>query len=203
MSLFPQKDKSRFLNVTGTCYDNMKARLVKKGLPSLPFTKDQFRAHILDTQMGGFNYDEPIRCRYCGGLFALEDCQGDHMIPLSRGGDPGLKNIELICADDNAGKGEMKPLEYEQLLHLIRNDPGMYNDVFNRLKTWGKLVSRARRAEMRAREGGTPTPARCPSCGVDLSEVTVATRRPPSPFSKKRKGLPPKPPIMRAIDENF
>lgn len=52
-ALFENCAKSDFLRLTGSRYDAMKTRIERnKKLPPLPFTKDEFRAHVLNAMNG-------------------------------------------------------------------------------------------------------------------------------------------------------
>ena len=59
-ALFANKAKSGFLSLTGSRYDSMQTRMEKKKLPPLPFTKEEFRAHIL-AALGG--HDDGARTK--------------------------------------------------------------------------------------------------------------------------------------------
>ena len=148
-ALFANKAKSGFLSLTGSRYDSMAARMEKKKLPPLPFTKAEFRAHVL-AALGGHD-DGAVRCRYCNAWFILEELAVDHAIPLSRGGSPGLDNLEYPCKSCNDRKGSMSPDEYLALLAFLETIPLARIDVLKRLEQSVKLAAGARRnAMMRA-----------------------------------------------------
>lgn len=183
MSLFAENDKREFNTIVGGRYDAMSVRMKAKGLPALPFGKGDLRKWTIDAmnppslEWHEIRYDNPVRCRYCGGMFGLKECAYDHRIPLSRGGGVDLDNLDLICAKCNAFKAEMLPLECDRLLLFLRNEvPLAYEDIYYRLSTWSKFVAGKRRAEMLARnEGSFPA----------------------------KKGGKSKPPLVQAIDEHF
>jgi len=83
-SLFPDQARRRFMAVTGSRYDAMQARMEKKKLGHLPFSKDTFRDYIL-RQLGG-SYDGEVQCRYCKSWLTIDTLAIDHAMPLHRGG---------------------------------------------------------------------------------------------------------------------
>jgi 5-methylcytosine-specific restriction endonuclease McrA len=146
--LFQDTVKTLFLRVTGQTYDNMLARVTRKGFPSLPFDKDTFRHHVLRA-MGGLP-DGFFRCRYCSGYFTLEQVAVDHALPLSRGGGVDLDNLEFPCKPCNNRKGSMTPEEYLLLLEFLDHEiPLAKRDVLQRLEISVQLAAadRARRAK--------------------------------------------------------
>lgn len=174
MSLFPDRDKRRFTEITGQRYDAMRVRLAKKGLPLPQFTKEQLR-HLLYLRLGE-DYGGAIRCKYCGKMCGVEEVHFDHAVPLIRGGSLDLSNIEFPCAQCNSAKGEMTPQEYLSLLTFLEQQiPLARTDIMHRLSTYGKLVSGKRKADMMARNNGQLPP-------------------------KKKKQ---KPPLVAAIEDKF
>jgi hypothetical protein len=144
--LFPQAARSTFVQLTASRYSGMVERLKKKKL-KITFSLEQFRAFVKE-QMGGVE-DGAIRCPYCSGWFTLSEVAVDHKIPLSRGGDPGLRNLALPCQADNSRKGSLSPDEYILLLaFLIKEIPLGRQDVLSRLEKAVKLAAGARRAQM-------------------------------------------------------
>ena len=137
--LFANKAKSGFLSLTGSRYDGMAARMEKKKLPPLPFTKEEFRAHVLAV-LGGFD-DGAVQCRYCRGFFTLGDLAVDHAIPLSRKGSMGLDNIEYPCKACNDRKGSMSPDDFLALLAFLETIPLARIDVLKRLEQSVKLAA--------------------------------------------------------------
>ena len=140
--LFDDEARRRFMGLTGSRYDALVKRMEKKGIP-VPFSKERFRAHILDA-LGG-KYDGFVRCRYCSGFFNVVDIAADHEIPLSRGGSPGLDNIGFPCHPDNNRKGSLTPSEYLSLLEFLEKGiPLGRQDVLKRLEMAVKLAAGAR-----------------------------------------------------------
>lgn len=87
-------------------------RIIKQGY-KLPFDKKQFMAWLLDQFHGEAG---AIPCRYCRQPIDVYNCQLDHGTPLSRGGSPGLVNLDPTCAPCNDVKGKMTPEEMDFFL---------------------------------------------------------------------------------------
>jgi 5-methylcytosine-specific restriction endonuclease McrA len=139
-NLFSKTAKTIFLRVSVAQYNNMLARVKRKGYPGLPFGIDGFRMHLL-CAMGG-NYDGILRCSYCNGFFGVDQIAVDHAIPLSRGGGVDLGNLDFPCMADNDRKGSMTPEEYLRLLEFIdRSIPLAKEDVMHRLRIATKLAA--------------------------------------------------------------
>ena len=164
--LFGNKAKRGFLSLTGSRYDGMVTRLAKKKLPPLPFTKEEFRAHVL-AALGGYD-DGAIQCRYCRGFFTLADLAVDHAKPLSRGGSAGLDNLEYPCKSCNDRKGSMSPDEYLRLLAFLETIPLARIDVLKRLEQSVKLAASARRGIMLASKGKQEPPKQQQPAGDGL-----------------------------------
>lgn len=135
-ALFPAKARSEFLSLTGSRYENMMKRLVKKKLihpDHPPFTKEDFRAHMLSA-MGG-KEDGLIQCRYCRAYIEINDISADHEVPLERQGGIGLDNIGYPCLRCNKQKGKMTPTEFRELLDFLEARlPLARTDVLERLE---------------------------------------------------------------------
>lgn len=145
--------KSIFLRISGQAYDNMLARVMRKGFYGLPFDKPAFRAHVLSA-MGGV-YDGFFRCRYCMGHFTLEQVAVDHSHPLSRGGGVELENLDFPCKPCNARKGNTTPEEYLLLLEFLDNKiPLAKTGVLQRLEISVQLAAadRARKAQQKKQQ---------------------------------------------------
>lgn len=169
--LFKSDARERFETITRQRYSAMKTRLKKKGL-RIPFTQDQLRTHVKDRFMGG-EIDGVLQCRYCLRLYDISGSAFDHAIPLSRGGDIDLSNIDVICEKCNSAKGSLRPIEFSALLSFLEREmPIAKADVILRLQQHSKLLAGKRSAEMLAR-----------------------IRSP-----KKSPGIPP---LIRAAEEDF
>lgn len=141
-ALFSGDAHKRFMELTGSRYDAMMRRLEKKKLilPNQPpFTKDQYRAHLLAALNG--KEDGYVQCRYCRGFFSINDIAADHARPLDRQGSIGLDNIEFPCKPCNARKGKMTPDDYLLLLELLEKYlPEARLEILNRLEIAVQLV---------------------------------------------------------------
>ena len=135
-SLFPKDAHGRFMELTGSRYDAMMARLLRKGLivkDRPPFTKEQFRAHLLAAMNG--QEDGFARCRFCLAFFGIQDISVDHEVPLNRGGSTGLDNIGYPCLRCNRKKGQMTPTEFLTLLDFLERElPYARQDILDRLE---------------------------------------------------------------------
>lgn len=74
-------------------------------------------------------------CRFCNEPLKEKTFSPDHKVPLSRGGEPKLSNIEIICLKCNHGKGALTDGEYHSVISLISLwDPKAQNDLLSRLR---------------------------------------------------------------------
>jgi hypothetical protein len=145
--LFANKAKSGFLSLTGSRYDSMVTRMVNKKLPPLPFTKQEFRVHVL-AALGGHE-DGAIQCKYCRKVCTLSEVSADHETPLSRDGSSGLDNLGYPCQNCNQAKGSLTPEEFKNLLYFLEKYiPLGRRDVLGRLAKANKLAAGARRNAM-------------------------------------------------------
>lgn len=141
-ALFQDQSKTKFLDVTRTVYASMNARLQKKKLPPLDFSREEFREHTLKALDN--HYDGAACCRYCKYYFTIGQLAVDHAMPLSRGGSSGLDNLEYICKPCNNRKGGMTPSEYLGLLAFLETIPLARIEVLKRLEQSIKLAAGAR-----------------------------------------------------------
>lgn len=128
-------------------------RIIRQGY-LLPFDRKQFTAWFLDV-FGGEN--NAILCRYCNRPIDAYTCQVDHVMPLRRGGSPGLGNMECICPPCNAVKGKMSGEEMEYFRFLMVDMGNHFHngvavqDITHRLESYSKMkatvnAGRARKA---------------------------------------------------------
>jgi hypothetical protein len=132
---------SNFMAISGQRYDSMSTRLKKKGFPSTPFTKEEFRADMLNV-LGGENGS--AQCRYCHGFFTIEGIAVDHANPLSRGGSIGLENLDYPCRPCNNRKGELTVDEFTKLLAFLETIPLARISILKRLEQSVSLAAGAR-----------------------------------------------------------
>lgn len=84
----------------------------------LPYTRKEFGAWLWKRiQLGA------IQCPHCRAAMDILSLQVDHMIPLSRGGGPGLDNLEPICHRCNTVKADLTRDEYVRLIQFF-DGPG-------------------------------------------------------------------------------
>jgi 5-methylcytosine-specific restriction endonuclease McrA len=62
-------------------------------------------------------------CHWCGRATAPADLTMDHIVPLSRGGRSVKGNVVPACKQCNNQKKQLLPMEWEQYLKSIRDDP--------------------------------------------------------------------------------
>jgi len=63
-------------------------------------------------------------CHYCGGSFLLENLTMDHVVPIIRGGKTTRANCVPACKECNSRKKHLLPVEWEEYLVRLDNDPG-------------------------------------------------------------------------------
>lgn len=175
-ALFPAQARKQFIRITGQRYGAMVYRLRNKPIPvAVPFSREEFRAHVLNTFMGG-EYDGAIQCRWCLRIITLEECAFDHLVPLDRFGSPDLGNLDAPCAKCNAQKGIRTPQEWKKFLAFLEQElPFARVGLLKQLQEHSALLAGKRRAEALARSNGQIPP------------------------KKKRS----KPPLVAAIDDAF
>lgn len=89
----------------------LKSRLKEKFNLNIPL--EEVREHIYSL------YGTGINCCYCSLPVAIDNINFDHKIAVSRGGDPGLDNIHIVCSRDNRAKGVFSHNEYLDLLNSV------------------------------------------------------------------------------------
>jgi len=120
-------------------------RIIRHGRP-IPFTYEELLKWMLQKFPGAISGLFPngrIQCRYCKELVDCLTAAIDHEIPLKRGGDVGLSNLEAISRDCNNYKGGLTPTEFIALRNWLA---GMFCDaarfdVEGRLKKAVKLAA--------------------------------------------------------------
>ena len=142
--LFRSDAHTRFLDATRQKYESMKSRLKSKGYEGVPFSLDEFRQDVLGV-MGG-KEDGVLQCRYCTGIFPIEEIAADHATPLGRGGGPELENIDYPCAACNRTKENLTPIEFQKLIKFLDTEiPTAKTNILARLQKSISLAIGARR----------------------------------------------------------
>jgi 5-methylcytosine-specific restriction endonuclease McrA len=134
-ALFPKSAHSVFMESTLRQYGNMKNRMRKKLKDEkyeLPFSLKDYREDILSVMDG--KIDGATECRYCRKFVTVEDVAVDHAKPLSRGGSPGLENLDYTCRPCNNRKGELEIDEFKKLLAFLETIPLARIGVLKRLE---------------------------------------------------------------------
>jgi 5-methylcytosine-specific restriction endonuclease McrA len=90
-----------------------RGRVLRLGV-AVPFTLAEYRAWVAE-QLGG-TFDGTRRCSYCQNWLGWSNGVPDHVVPIARGGDPGLHNLEWICEPCNHRKGQMSKAAFTALL---------------------------------------------------------------------------------------
>lgn len=155
-ALFGTRGKGGFMEITGSRYGSMVERMKKKKLPPLRFSKEEFRAFVLEALNG--HEDGAIQCEYCRKFCTLAETTPDHRIPLSRGGSSYLDNLGFPCMNCNQAKGSLTPEEFTKLLRFLETEiPLGRQDVLGRLAKAVKLAAgAARNRALMAKFGGKP-----------------------------------------------
>lgn len=60
-------------------------------------------------------------CKYCGEIIDHNNISMDHIVPLSRGGNSTIENIQLICKKCNTQKDKMLDYEFTKLKELVNS----------------------------------------------------------------------------------
>ena len=55
-------------------------------------------------------------CKYCRRKMTLRNMVCDHIIPLAKGGDSVVDNLQLICKSCNTRKGPLDEKDFEELI---------------------------------------------------------------------------------------
>jgi hypothetical protein len=121
---------SEFMKRTLSIYNGQKSRAEEKKV-ELSFTLEQFRDWLrpfVDT-----------KCR-CGTKMTIKGLAVDHKIPIARGGNWGLDNLQVLCKSSNFRKGQLLPDEFEALEDFVNTKltAESREDLWRRLTLGGK-----------------------------------------------------------------
>ena len=67
------------------------------------------------------NYGE--ECKYCSKKLSIYNIACDHIIPVAKGGDSTIKNLQLICGTCNRRKGHLDEKDFVLLIQLVQELP--------------------------------------------------------------------------------
>jgi hypothetical protein len=110
-----------------------RAGMVRVPGRELPFTKHEFRQWVMEEI--GYQANP---CPYCGAPIDVFSMSLDHCLPVSRGGDLGLLNLQAICAECNRMKGSLTVAEFQSLLGWMNTlCPPAQRDIRKRLMAGG------------------------------------------------------------------
>src|SRR6516165_1349924 len=124
---FMAVSRSRYLSMQARfkAKFDRRGRLTRPELP-LPFTVEEFRTWLRDL-LGGEQGE--VRCEYCRRKIPVASVELDHRMPVSRGGDLGLKNLAVVCGPCNQRKGAMSAPAFLQLLDFLGKTNWDYRDT--------------------------------------------------------------------------
>lgn len=72
-------------------------------------------------------------CRYCN---SKEELTVDHVLPLSRGGKSGMKNLAVACRKCNQDKGALTHEEYLEKLRRRNRKIPVLKKKTRKIKNW-------------------------------------------------------------------
>tara|TARA_E500000318_G_scaffold110682_1_gene126852 strand:- start:885 stop:1322 length:438 start_codon:yes stop_codon:yes gene_type:complete len=79
-------------------------------------------------------------CKYCDKKLNIRTIACDHIIPLTKGGESTVKNLQLICRTCNTRKGPLDEQDFELLVQLVSELPEELNKyVMRKLAKGGRF----------------------------------------------------------------
>ena len=81
-----------------------------------------------------------MECKYCPKKLNIRTIACDHIIPLTKGGESTVKNLQLICRTCNTRKGPLDEEDFTILIQLISDLPEELNKyVMRKLAKGGRF----------------------------------------------------------------
>jgi 5-methylcytosine-specific restriction endonuclease McrA len=93
-----------------------RAGMVRKAAAAIMFTKLDLGDWLW--RQVGLN---AVLCPYCSAPIDILSLTLDHIMPRSAGGEFTLANMQVVCADCNASKGDLTHEAFVQILTLARS----------------------------------------------------------------------------------
>jgi 5-methylcytosine-specific restriction endonuclease McrA len=111
--------------------------MVRRAGYQLGYGLPEYRGHVLRILA-----ESEYRCPYCGEQIQGAAFHVDHKIPLRRGGDDSLANLQPVCADCNSAKGNLTHEEFliERGLKNGRKDTGEISGTTTSDRIVGTIV---------------------------------------------------------------
>ncbi len=73
-------------------------------------------------------------CRYCGRRLDITNLVIDHIVPMAKGGNSNIENLQVICKTSNSMKGSLSEENFQILLEWLDTvSPELKKDVSIRL----------------------------------------------------------------------
>ena len=127
-----QRYRTIFMRRSYVAIKNMEHRF--KGR-EIPFSIDELRGMISEAIKVGL-------CPLCNDKLTARNFSLDHRIPVSRGGDLTLLNLETVCMSCNRAKGDLTREEFLALVEVLRKmDERVMRSVLGRLKAGGAIAA--------------------------------------------------------------
>lgn len=106
-----EKVAEKILKRCDSSKNSMVVRSNKMGVPCT-VTADELRQLVYE------HYGAP--CKYCGRTLILSVMAFDHVVPMSKGGDSTIANLQVICRTSNNMKGSLTEENFLILLSWLQ-----------------------------------------------------------------------------------
>jgi hypothetical protein len=81
------------------------------------------------------------KCIYCSAILNIKILSIDHKLPLERGGNSNIENLQAICRFCNERKGALTHEEYNSLCECLAVlDPYAKRNVLSRLRAGARRI---------------------------------------------------------------